>query len=201
MYNSAVNIQTWISIVSAVVAIVSAVFAGLRTREASRARQAAERNAAAAEESAKTAREALEVGRRAWITVQPKIVHSDSSTSVPLRVELPLHNGGDTPGLNVRGDVRLSLWPCLPAELRFEDARDFGALGPKDRVMAVVNLDLDCRDDVERVPKKELFTYLWGRVRYRDVFGQEHETAWTYIHDRQSDQFLVWAGEQYNYST
>lgn len=172
----------------------------VETKEAS---DASKRSAQAAEESARIAAEALEISQRAWITVErTDVKHTDGETGLPLWVEPRLHNGGDTPATETRAGAWLECLGGLPARLNFDrpNVKGFGSLRPGNSLSVTAVLDAGDRESFREVKVGRKFLCLNGIVKYRDVFGQEHATVWTYIYDIEHQRFYAWGGDKYNYS-
>jgi len=215
------SLEGWVSVASATVAGLSALFTWLQVREARKARvqtmdlanaqaeaakrsaEASERSAHAAEESAAVARNALEVGQRAWITisvVETKAV--DQQSGSPLQVEVVLHNGGKTPAFEATCQAWLDCLAGLPSDLNFGGypLRDLGAIGPGSTALLPVTLNPGSREMLMRARSGLMFVYLAGIVKYSDVFGNQHGTAWMYVYSYGDGRFFAWAGERYNYA-
>ena len=95
-----------------------------------------------------------------------------------------LVNTGRTPARNVTFKARAAIMPIpLPQGINLPDAPDEGVggsiLGPQQNANMFAVVDGFCADkDVESIKyaKEGKGLYVWGRVTYEDVFGENHFT-------------------------
>jgi hypothetical protein len=97
-----------------------------------------------------------------------------------------LVNTGRTPARNIIFKARAAIMPIpLPQEINLPDAPDEGVggsiLGPQQNAILQAIVDEFCASkDVDFIkyanPKGGQGLYVWGRVTYKDVFGESHFT-------------------------
>ncbi len=95
-----------------------------------------------------------------------------------------LVNTGLTPARNITFKARAAIMPIpLPKEIYLPDAPDEGIggniLGPQQNANLFAIVDGFCADkDVDSIKyaKGDKGLYVWGRVTYEDVFGENHFT-------------------------
>jgi hypothetical protein len=151
-----------------------------------RATNASERAATAAEGGLTTTRTALNVGERAYVADKGlKIVHPVAAGSQPTIV-VDIFNGGRTPALNVTTAITLTV---SDHELKtFKWASDVG--GSKSTLLPgadTLSNEIATKralipDEVNALDSGKVWLYLYGVIRYDDVFGQHWESKFCYFY-------------------
>ncbi len=182
-----------------ILGVPTLVFIALQAREMRKATEAARDGAQAALKNAN----ALICAERAWVQCRPSIL---APNLVPLwgngDLEPPrnpyIHlfpatviNVGKTPALLdeiVMAYKNISIDPFAIQEVpiyRFPEKCNGRILAPGDPLEMSVPLSGGgtlSRDEVSSIQTRESYLYAWGIIRYKDVHGESHETAFGYVY-------------------
>jgi hypothetical protein len=189
------------TVIGSVAAIIALIVLIVQTKATKRAADAAMKNA-----------DALMGIERAWILAEkskPKIVFYEQRQTV--MVPITFKNRGNSPAYVFDLAVRcqsvtdLSSLPVIPAyasDMVFQSSPRI--LPRKKTIIAEVRLSDGqfTGDDWRKVREGALFLYVWGRIRYRDIFEREHETRFCFAYDPRYLGFTeMIGGAQYNMET
>lgn len=146
----------------------------------------AERAANAAAAAANLAKQNMELSERAWVGA----THSEKSRLVPnhdATFVITIKNVGRTPAFVTHSSAGRAL---VPAKLRFRPSFALTSLpkgGIASRVVLEPQMEITVKPPpLRRVPNAEihaikqgtLVLYVFGRVRYSDIFGGNHTTRY-----------------------
>jgi hypothetical protein len=152
--------------------------------ECEKSRIAAEASAAEAERSRALIQEQLRVSEifaryshRPWLYVNPIDIEIRGLTRAhnPSLLFFSVENGGGTPAI----DVRLYFQCAQAMVFKFDpdsvpgDRETTAMIGPHSKLRATVKFEAENEAPVSNY-------YFFGYARYRDVFGEEHQTTWCY---------------------
>lgn len=167
----------------------------------------AEASADAANRSAESAQALVHLGQRAWVTVVRCDPVRGVIGQVPRVVTTYITNTGETPALDVivRQDHRIETG-LLNTFPDIDDAKHVraGVLGPGGTFPVETEV---LRTTIGQRPLKKLrydipeaiqealldgtmHLYIYGKVIYRDIFGEEHTTMWCLVDEQHT---LVYA--------
>lgn len=178
-------IDTTLLHLAAVIATVAAAWA------AARSAKAAQTSSAAANQTAVTAEQALKIGQRAWLAVTEIKINRRSPSPLPQWVTTTVTNTGQTPAMNVRTFQKWLVAADLPDELGYEDEDTPSAIGSiGSGVFASLLAELTYRNgEPLQIDDGGKRIFLYGRVRYNDVFGGDGETRWCSVYDPATQNF------------
>jgi hypothetical protein len=101
-----------------------------------------------------------------------------------LKFEVKVENSGQTPAFDTIVFIDLKLRPLPdPGPLPFED-NEFASrqtIGPGHHVTITDSHRLLTTQEYDAIKNSTQTLYLFGRVRYRDTFGQRRETTYRYF--------------------
>jgi len=138
------------------------------------------------DQSRKSLEATIEMSRndqRAWLgLVNP---HGEILADSPLRVTVVLRNFGRTPALNVRPKGRLHWQPAgepfKPCDLTTDRAANCGILQPTEEVtLPFLEHKPLTKDDAASILSRQFSLYLYGEVRYDDIFEGHHCVTFAY---------------------
>jgi hypothetical protein len=195
----------WLSIFTLllVVATLLVVFETHRMRTSSDTSmremlQHAEASAGAANASAEAAQALVNLGERAWVTVREYAGSWSNYNDLVWHVKVVLTNSGHTPALNVEiwQDSRIGTGP----DNNFPEVSDnkkmvAGVIGPSNVFEVPIEIDWASPDipieTQNKIRNGDLHLYIYGMVKYRDIFGAEHATAWCFKDEWRRSKLLL----------
>jgi hypothetical protein len=156
----------------------------------------AERSAVAAEGSAVAAERAVrmtQLGLRASLVVTEVAIVDWSVDAFPIRVQTFIRNGGATLAKQVETWQMWSILDEFPEspeypQPRKPESRGVVGNGADVTIPVVFELDASTKDQV-RAGKRQIFLY--GYVKYQDVFDEPHETKWCWRYDLNVQRFAA----------
>ncbi len=142
--------------------------------------EAAKRSADAAEQSAGASKLLSETGLRAWLFVGQMHYPQQTEKKFPVLVSAEIKNAGNTPAKNVQMAATWNVFRSAPEALYpsgLPEENNCGTIGPG----ALVQYPLDLSNAVvheTQIRSGELQLYVYGVIKYNDVFGGQHKTEW-----------------------
>jgi len=150
------------------------------------------RSAGAAEQLAQANQILATAGQRAWVTVssvETSILHA--LFLVPSAVRVIITNTGNTPAVKVRGGVYYCYLDQMTDSPPLEGFGDIesGTLGAHEDGHLPVSFQHDGKVRMPLPGKQDPTAFLYGRVEYKDIFGQGHLTTFAYSYSRLNERF------------
>jgi len=142
-----------------------------------------ERAVKAAEDSVEVAQNHMIHAQRAYVMFQSASVEFLSDTR--LAVAFAIKNFGNTPALNFRPFTRVELRTTGP-EINEEDVEwegPGGIIPPHYPVETERNLTITLAERKQMGAGQPLRLHIWGMIKYDDIFGKEHLTKFSAVHN------------------
>lgn len=171
----------WTNIVSVVLLAAYVLLTAFIAQYTRRSAQASEKSAKASEESAKAARatanaaiESARLGDRAYVAFAGFKILCQPNVNQNPGIEIELKNVGRTPTVGGKSGAKMVVWGQALAVRNFQEIElEELVLAPQTSHSITLY-----RGSSIMMNEQNSHLYVWGRVVYSDVFGQEHETLW-----------------------
>jgi hypothetical protein len=181
-----------------IIAFIAALFTALQwasahrsAAEAKRSADAAERSAKAAEESALSSARFAQNGQRSWVFLY-SVSKPPRETLVTFGATLTFRNGGPTPATHLWIEALVGKFEEFPKEPPYPSddhvARE-SVLGPLSNLDVPIARALSA-SEIGELKAGEFSFFLYGFVRYRDIFGDSHKTKYCLIFNPQQSSFV-----------
>jgi len=161
-------------------------------RQRRRARKAAQGSAAAAQQSIEQADKHFIVSNRPWVTVAQLEILQRAPNTLPFNIVMNMENGGITPAIRVASAQWVDILAQLPDPPNYQDYVPVtrAAIGPHlgGQIPASV---MPTNPELQGIVAGHLNIFVYGFVRYDDIFGGHHETKWAFEYNRATRQFAV----------
>jgi hypothetical protein len=133
---------------------------------------------------------------------EPHLLHAGTPYAINPWVEFVLINYGRTPAMVSTLRAELYLGPELPRTRQFNNAVRFNGPSVLHREPDLYKIEFPrvlTEKEVAELNDERLHFYLFGYLKYRDVFDMHHERGFGYRFDKQEAGFRTVGGNAYNY--
>jgi hypothetical protein len=136
-------------------------------------------------QSLEDARETREVENRAYVSVKTASLVTELKPGEPATVTIDYVNKGDTPALKAGAHVEMDFLAKRVSEPLPDNSATTMVSSGVIHTDGVVGSDLSIPPVSEEVftqfMEGRLLLYVWGTVRYEDVFGKTHKTQFCFL--------------------
>jgi hypothetical protein len=133
---------------------------------------------------------------------EPHLLHAGTQFAINPWVEFVLINYGRTPAMVSTLRAELFLGEELPRTRRFINAIRFNGPSVLHREPDLYKVEFPrvlTDDEIDEFNSERLHFYLFGYLKYRDVFDIHHERGFGFRFDKQDAGFRAAGGSAYNY--